>query len=78
MSGKVWKLSSQKAAILEQQFKQKGGVLIHSDGKFYSVDEWQGNFESPVGKSKKASQKGVLDHCSAMNQNHAWFTNTVA
>ena len=41
MSGKVWKLSPQKAAILEQQFKQKGGVLIHSDGKFYSVDEWQ-------------------------------------
>jgi hypothetical protein len=41
MSGKVWKLSPQKAAILEQQFKQKGGVLIHSDSKFYGVDEWQ-------------------------------------
>jgi len=57
MSGKVWKLSSQKAAILEQQFKQKGGVLIHSDGKFYSVGEWQGNL-SFIRQKTAASTSG--------------------
>lgn len=40
--GRVWNLPPDKAACLEEQFAEKGNVLVYDeDGVFYDAEEWQ-------------------------------------